>query len=85
MERQNEMLREHLNGSFRDLLVGILKDPAMLVYLDNGENLKDHPNENFGRGCSSCSPWVSATIRSSTPAKPRGRSEGGPTTFYSPL
>ena len=49
MERQNEMLREHANGSFRDLVVGILKDPAMLVYLDNGENLKDHPNENFGR------------------------------------
>ena len=21
----------------------------MLVYLDNGENLKGHPNENFGR------------------------------------
>ena len=49
IERQNEMLREHANGSFRDLVVGILKDPAMLVYLDNGENLKDHPNENFGR------------------------------------
>ena len=28
---------------------GILKDPAMLVYLDNGENVKTHPNENFGR------------------------------------
>ena len=49
MERQNAMLREHANGRFRDLLVGILTDPAMLVYLDNGENLKDHPNENFGR------------------------------------
>src|SRR4029078_4528560 len=31
------------------LLVGVLKDPAMLVYLDNGENIKSHPNENFGR------------------------------------
>ena len=49
MERQNEMLRAHASGSFRDLVVGILKDLAMLVYLDNGENLKDHPNENFGR------------------------------------
>jgi uncharacterized protein (DUF1800 family) len=29
--------------------VGILEDPAMLVYLDNGENVKKHPNENFGR------------------------------------
>ena len=49
MERQNIMLRSNANGSFRDLLVGILTDPAMLVYLDNGENIKDHPNENFGR------------------------------------
>ena len=49
MERQNEMLRAHASGSFRDLVVGILKDLAMLVYLDNGETLKDHPNENFGR------------------------------------
>ena len=49
MDRQNEMLRANASGNFRDLLLGILKDPAMLVYLDNGENIKDHPNENFGR------------------------------------
>jgi hypothetical protein len=49
MLRQNDMLRAHAEGSFRDLLVGILKDPAMLVYLDNGENVRKHPNENFGR------------------------------------
>ena len=49
MLRQNEMLRAHAAGSFRDLLTGILRDPAMLVYLDNGENVKKHPNENFGR------------------------------------
>jgi uncharacterized protein (DUF1800 family) len=49
MLRQNEMLRARASGPFRDLLVGILKDPAMLVYLDNGENVKRHPNENFGR------------------------------------
>ena len=49
MLRQNEMLRARAAGSFRDLLVGILTDPAMLVYLDNGENRKGHPNENFGR------------------------------------
>ena len=49
MLQQNEMFRAHASGTFRDLLVGILKDPAMLVYLDNGENVKAHPNENFGR------------------------------------
>jgi Protein of unknown function (DUF1800) len=49
MLRQNEMLRARASGTLRELLVGILKDPAMLVYLDNGENVKKHPNENFGR------------------------------------
>jgi uncharacterized protein (DUF1800 family) len=47
--RQNQMFRRQASGSFRDLLVGVLKDPAMLVYLDNGENVKEHPNENFAR------------------------------------
>ena len=49
MLRQNEMFRAQAAGSLRGLLVGILKDPGMLVYLDNGENIKQHPNENFGR------------------------------------
>ena len=49
MHRQNTMLRERASGRLRDLLVAILKDPAMLVFLDNGDNVKEHPNENFGR------------------------------------
>ncbi len=49
MLRQNSMFRAQAAGSLRGLLVGILKDPGMLVYLDNGENIKKHPNENFGR------------------------------------
>ena len=49
MHQQNLMFRTHASGNFRDLLIGLLKDPAMLVYLDNGENIKSHPNENFGR------------------------------------
>jgi hypothetical protein len=49
MLRQNEMFRAQAAGTLRGLLVGILKDPGMLVYLDNGENIKSHPNENFGR------------------------------------
>ncbi len=47
--QQNEMLRTHATENFSDLLLEILRDPAMLVYLDNGENVKGHPNENFGR------------------------------------
>ena len=49
MLQQNRMLRANASGTLRNLLVGILKDPGMLVYLDNGENIKSHPNENFGR------------------------------------
>ena len=49
MLQQHLMFRAHASGNFRDLLVGLLKDPAMLVYLDNGENIRSHPNENFGR------------------------------------
>jgi Protein of unknown function (DUF1800) len=49
MLRQNQMFRAQAGGSLRQLLLGILKDPGMLVYLDNGENIKKHPNENFGR------------------------------------
>jgi uncharacterized protein (DUF1800 family) len=49
MLRQNELFRRNASGSFRDLVSGLLRDPAMLVYLDNGENVKSHPNENFGR------------------------------------
>jgi uncharacterized protein (DUF1800 family) len=49
MLAQHRMLRTNASRDLRALLVGILKDPAMLVYLDNGENIKSHPNENFGR------------------------------------
>jgi hypothetical protein len=46
---QFAMLRQHANGKLRDLLIGIAQDPAMLVYLDNHQNVKGHPNENFAR------------------------------------
>ena len=49
MLQQNEMLRANAASDLRTLLVGVLTDPAMVVYLDNGENVKTHPNENFGR------------------------------------
>ncbi len=49
MLQQQEMLRRHATGNLRDLLLGIARDPAMLVYLDNGQNVKGSPNENFAR------------------------------------
>ena len=36
-------------ANFRDLLIAMAQDPAMLVFLDAGVNTKDAPNENFAR------------------------------------
>ena len=47
--QQNNLLRRHALGSFRDLLLQIAKDPAMILYLDTQSNRRDHPNENFAR------------------------------------
>ncbi len=49
MHRQNRWLRERGLGDFRELLHGIAKDPAMLVWLDGNSNRAGHPNENFAR------------------------------------
>ena len=46
---QNETMRLHANGKFRDLLLAVAKDPAMLAFLDAGVNVKGAPNENFAR------------------------------------
>jgi uncharacterized protein (DUF1800 family) len=46
---QVEMLRDHALGNFRDLLVGIAKDTAMLFWLDGYTNTRARPQENFGR------------------------------------
>ncbi len=47
--KQNDLLRKNALGSFRTLLLETAKDPAMLEYLDNSQNRKEHPNENYAR------------------------------------
>lgn len=47
--QQNLMLRKHANGSFSDLALGIIRDPAMIRFLNNDSNRKSHPNENLAR------------------------------------
>lgn len=49
MADQIAMFRQHGLGSFRDLLVELSKDPAMIYWLDNNQNTKDVHNENYGR------------------------------------
>ena len=44
-----ELFHEMGTGNFRDLMVAIAQDPAMLSFLDAGVNVKGAPNENFAR------------------------------------
>jgi uncharacterized protein (DUF1800 family) len=46
---QLEMFRSRGMGSFRDLLLGISQDPAMVYFLDNCLSHKGAINENYGR------------------------------------
>lgn len=46
---QLNAIRTHALGNFRDLLLAIAKDPAMIRFLNNQQNRKDSPNENFAR------------------------------------
>jgi uncharacterized protein (DUF1800 family) len=49
MLNQNFMLRQQCLGSFKDLLLAVTSDPAMLVFLNGIENRAGAPNENYGR------------------------------------
>ncbi len=46
---QNNTLRTHALGNFKDLLMAVAKDPSMLQFLNNQQNRKEKPNENFAR------------------------------------
>lgn len=43
------VVREHALGNFADLLRGVSKTAAMISFLNNQQNKKQHPNENFAR------------------------------------
>jgi uncharacterized protein (DUF1800 family) len=46
---QNELFRRLGAASFRELLLAVAADPAMLAFLDNRVSRKEHPNENWAR------------------------------------
>jgi uncharacterized protein (DUF1800 family) len=46
---QNALFRTHGLGSFRDLLLSVTRDPAMLLWLNGSDNTKWSPNENYAR------------------------------------
>lgn len=43
------ILRSHGLGHFGDLVKAIAREPAMIRYLNNQQNRKEQPNENFAR------------------------------------
>lgn len=46
---EENVIRPHALGKFRDLLLATLKSPAMLQFLDNAKNVKGKTNENYAR------------------------------------
>ena len=49
MWRQNELFRELATDYWLRLLIEAGKDPAMLIWLDQAQSRKEHPNENYAR------------------------------------
>ena len=46
---QINMFRRNALAAFKDILLELAKDPAMIFWLDNCENHNGEPNENWGR------------------------------------
>jgi uncharacterized protein (DUF1800 family) len=47
--RQINTIRTYALGNFRDLVLAISKDTSMILYLNNQQNKKNKPNENYAR------------------------------------
>ena len=60
---QIELFRRFALGNFRNLLIEVARDPAMLVWLDGRQNVRNRPQENFAREIMELFTWESATTR----------------------
>jgi uncharacterized protein (DUF1800 family) len=49
MLQQIQLFRDNGLGNFESLLQQVTRDPAMLIWLDNNQNRKGRPNENYAR------------------------------------
>lgn len=49
MVQQNTLFRKQALGNFKELVLAIGKDPAMMIWLDVNRNKKGKPNENYAR------------------------------------
>ena len=46
---EEQVIRPHALGKFKDLVMATLQSPAMLEFLDNARNVKGKTNENYAR------------------------------------
>ncbi len=46
---QNDTFRTRASGGWKEMLVALTRDPAMLLWLDQTQSRKEHPNENYAR------------------------------------
>ena len=49
MWRQNDLFRRLATSNWPKLITAVAKDPAMLIWLDQAQSRRQHPNENFAR------------------------------------
>ena len=49
VSRQIDLFRQKGMGNFRDLLMSVTRDAAMLLWLDGSKNKRGRPNENYAR------------------------------------
>src|ERR1051325_2646981 len=49
MWKQNDIFRRNAAGNWLTMLDQVSKDPAMLLWLDQAQSRREHPNENFAR------------------------------------
>lgn len=47
--QQLNSIQQHALGNFRDLVLAMARDPSMIRFLNNQQNKKLQPNENFAR------------------------------------
>ena len=70
VEQYLNTIRQHALGKFSDLLMAVSKEPAMLQFLNNQQNRKNAPNENFAREVMEL-----FTLGHTAPQPPKGESQ----------
>ncbi|MFS4417409.1 DUF1800 domain-containing protein [Maribacter sp. 2307ULW6-5] len=49
VQQYNNLLRTHALGNLKEFVKAVAREPAMSKYLNNRQNVKQNPNENFAR------------------------------------